>query len=335
MGHSSVRAPYGMCGGSLFECVAAIGLWAVLLNAVWAASVPLPTEGDLVGSYREVIAGADDTLLSMARGNGLGFEEIVNANPDVDPWTPGAGTVVRLPLRRILPDSPHEGIVINLPEHRLYYFPPAKAGEARVVLTYPVSVGKMDWSTPLGLTRVAAKIKDPAWYPPESVRKEHAANGDILPKVVKPGPDNPLGAFAMRLAIGGGSYMIHGTNNPDSVGMGDTHGCMRLYPENIEELFKLVPVDTPVRLVNQPLKAGLSDGKLYVEVHPPLLGTSGVVVAPDRMALAHLITNIARSRSVGPIAWEQAESAFDGAVGMPVRVSDGADEAGGRAAHSP
>jgi L,D-transpeptidase ErfK/SrfK len=259
----------------------------------------------------------------MARRHGLGFEEIVNANPNVDPWAPGEGTRVRLPLRRILPDAPREGIVVNLPEHRLYYFPPARAGEARVVITYAVSVGKMDWSTPLGLTRIAAKIKDPAWYPPESVRKEHAERGDLLPKVVKPGPDNPLGAFAMRLAIGGGSYMIHGTNNPDSVGMGDTHGCMRLYPENIEEMFKMVAVDTPVRLVNQPLKVGISDGRLYVEVHPPLVATSSTIVAPDRTVLARLLANVARTREVGPIVWANAETAFSETLGIPVSVSEG------------
>ena len=320
---------YGKTGRGLprwREALHKVGVFgaAFLLNAAAIAGViPLPPFGDLVGETVEVSATADDTLLLMARRHGLGFEEIVNANPNVDPWAPGEGTRVRLPLRRILPDAPREGIVVNLPEHRLYYFPPARAGEARVVITYAVSVGKMDWSTPLGLTRIAAKIKDPAWYPPESVRKEHAERGDLLPKVVKPGPDNPLGAFAMRLAIGGGSYMIHGTNNPDSVGMGDTHGCMRLYPENIEEMFKMVAVDTPVRLVNQPLKVGISDGRLYVEVHPPLVATSSTIVAPDRTVLARLLANVARTREVGPIVWANAETAFSETLGIPVSVSEG------------
>jgi L,D-transpeptidase ErfK/SrfK len=216
----------------------------------------LPADGDLVGEYAEVAAGRDDTLIDVARRRGLGYEEVVNANPGVDPWLPGEGTMVRLPLRRVLPDTTREGIVVNLPEHRLYYYPAAKAGEPRVVVTYPISVGKMDWSTPLGLTRVAAKVKDPAWYPPESVRTEHAKHGDILPKVVPAGPDNPLGAYMMRLAIPGGAYLIHGTNLPAGVGMQVTHGCMRLYPEDIEELFKMVAVETPVRIVNQPQKTG-------------------------------------------------------------------------------
>jgi L,D-transpeptidase ErfK/SrfK len=303
-----------------------IGLLCVVRLAS-AGVMPWPNDGDLTGEYREVLAEEEDTLIHIARRYGLGYEEITNANPTVDPWTPGAGTPIRLPLRRLLPDAPREGIVVNLPEHRLYYYPVAKAGERPVVVTYPVSVGKMDWSTPLGLTRIASKIKDPAWYPPESVRKEHAQNGDILPKMVKAGPDNPLGLFAMRLAIGGGSYMIHGTNNPDGVGMDVTHGCMRLYPENIEELFKMVAVNTPVRIVNQPFKVGLSGGRLYVEIHPPLESTSSAIVAPDRTDLARLVAGVARRQPVGPITWSNTERAFSDAVGMPVAVSEGPERA--------
>jgi L,D-transpeptidase ErfK/SrfK len=287
-----------------------------------AAVYPVPTEGDLVGTALDVVAAHDDTLIDLARRYGLGYEEVVNANPGVDPWLPGEGTVVRMPLQRVLPDTPHEGIVVNLPEHRLYYYPPAKPGEARVVVTYPVSVGKMDWSTPLGLTKIQAKIKDPSWTPPESVRREHAEHGDILPKVVPAGPDNPLGLFAMRLAIPGGSYMIHGTNRPAGVGMQVTHGCMRLYPEHIEELFKMVAVDTPVRLVNQPQKVGVSEGHLYVEVHPAMETTSSAVVRPDRMTLTRLVANTARAKpSTGPILWETVESAFGELRGMPVSVA--------------
>ncbi len=296
---------------------------ATLLAASLAlgASLPLPAEGDLVGDYAEIAATREDTLIDIARRSSLGYEEVVNANPGVDPWLPGEGTVVRLPLRRVLPDAPREGIVVNLPEHRLYYYPPAKPGEPRVVVTYPVSVGKMDWSTPLGLTKVASKIKDPPWYPPESVRAEHAAHGDMLPKMIPAGPDNPLGLFAMRLAIPGGSYLIHGTNKPAGVGMQVTHGCMRLYPEHIEELFKMVAVDTPVRLVNQPHKVGWSEGQLYVEVHPPLEATSSAVIEPDRSSLARLVANAVRLRPA-PVLWARAETAFEQAQGIPVAVTE-------------
>ena len=233
---------------------------------------------------------------------------------------PGEGTYVRLPLRRILPDTPREGIVVNLPEHRLYYYPVARAGEPRVVITYPVSVGKMDWHTPIGLTKVVAKIKDPPWYPPESVRAEHAQRGDPLPKVIPAGPDNPLGQFAMRLGIPGGAYLIHGTNKPAGVGMQVTHGCMRLYPEDIEALFKMVAVDTPVRIVNQPHKVGIADGRLYVEVHPPLVDADDSVVAPDRTELARRITAVARSRGLS-VQWTSAEGAFESHSGIVTAVS--------------
>jgi L,D-transpeptidase ErfK/SrfK len=300
--------------------------WAALVLAVVAAPLraatfPLPADGDLVGATGEATAQRDDTIIDLARRHGLGYEEMVNANAGIDPWLPGEGTVLRLPLRRVLPDAPREGIVVNLPEHRLYYYPPAKNGEPRVVVTFPLAIGKMDWSTPLGLTRVVAKVKDPAWYPPESVRREHALRGDILPKVVPAGPDNPLGQYMMRLGIPGGAYLIHGTNKPAGIGMQATHGCMRLYPENIEELYRMVSLDTPVRIVNQPHKAGWSGGRLYVEVHPPLEATDSTVVEPDRTALARLVTNAARVHATGPVIWSQAELAYERAEGVPVAVT--------------
>lgn len=288
-----------------------------------AAVYPLPAEGDLVGTLETVVAGREDTLIDIAHAHGLGYEELVNANPGVDPWVPGEGTVVVLALRRILPDAPREGIVVNLPEHRLYYYPPAKAGEARVVITYPVSVGKMDWHTPIGLTKVVQKIKDPPWYPPESVRNEHAAHGDPLPKVVPAGPDNPLGQFALRLGIPGGSYLIHGTNKWAGIGMQVTHGCMRLYPEDIEALFKIVGTDTPVRIVNQPQKVGWADGRLYVEVHPPLSDADDSIVAPDRTELARRVTAQARTRGLA-VQWTEAEAAYEAHSGIVAPVSGSA-----------
>jgi L,D-transpeptidase ErfK/SrfK len=285
-----------------------------------AATFPLG-EGDVIGEMGEVTAQRADTLIDMARRHGLGYEEIVRANPGVDPWLPGEGTVVRLPLRRVLPDAPREGIVVNLPEHRLYYFPPARPGEKRVVVTFPVAIGKMDWATPLGATRIVQKVKNPNWYPPESVRREHAKKGDILPAVVPAGPDNPLGSRMMRLAIPGGAYLIHGTNRPAGVGMQATHGCMRLYPEHVEELFEMVAVGTPVRIVNQPQKVGWDGDRLYVEVHRPLENTESAVVEPDRTALARLVAHAVRLRPAAPVAWAHAEDAFELAEGVPVAVT--------------
>ena len=227
-----------------------------------------PPDVDLIGEVQVVDARQEDTLLDIARRYGLGYEEIIQANPGVDRWLPGAGTPVVLPTRYILPDAPREGIVLNLPEMRLYYYPKPKAGEMPVVVTHPVSIGRMDWKTPLGTTRVIAKQEEPNWYPPESIKAEHAARGDILPDVVPGGPDNPLGMFAMRLGIPG--YLIHGTNRPFGIGMRVTHGCVRMYPEDIERLFSMVPINTRVHIVNQPIKAGWFAGTLFLESHVPL-----------------------------------------------------------------
>lgn len=284
-----------------------------------AESFPLPARGnDLIGEMRTTETAQHDTLLDLARTHGLGYEEIANANPGVDIWLPGAGTAIVLPKGRLLPQAPREGIVINLPEHRLYWFPPPVAGEQPLVWTFPVSIGKMDWHTPLGSTRVVSKIKDPTWTPPPSVREEHARHGDILPAVVPAGPDNPLGRFAMRLGIPGGAYLIHGTNRPAGVGMQVTHGCMRLYPEDIERLFGMVPVNTPVLIVNQPYKWGWHDGELLIEVHPPL--KEDAVEPPTLTDLTKLIVDATRSQPLA-IDWGSAERVWRAARGVPAAVS--------------
>jgi L,D-transpeptidase ErfK/SrfK len=308
----------------LIRVIAAVG---VLLAAGTAAaeSFPLPGDGgDLIGDPRSTLARHEDTLIDIAREHGLGYEEIVNANPGVDPWLPGAGVSVELPKRRLLPMAPREGIVINLPEHRLYYFPKSGRDETPVVWSYPVSIGKMDWNTPLGSTRIEQKIKAPTWTPPKSVREEHAKRGDILPAVVPAGPNNPLGLFAMRLGIPGGAYLIHGTNRPAGVGMQVTHGCMRLYPEDVEELFAMVAVNTPVRIVNQPFKLGWQDGQLWVEVHPAL--QEDTVEPPTLTDLTRLVVDATRE-SLTPVDWTRVQRAFAEARGMPVAVSlDGGEQ---------
>lgn len=228
----------------------------------------LPEDGDVIGQIQHVTATQEDTLLDIGRRYGLGYEEMRRANPTVNMWVPGEGTEVVLPTRFILPDAPRKGIVVNVAEMRLYYYPPRQAGEPAMVETYPISVGRQDWTTPLGETHIVTKVKDPAWYPPASIRKEHAENGQPLPSVVPAGPDNPLGQYAMRLNIPG--YLIHGTNRPLGIGMRATHGCVRMYPEDIESLFARVPVNTPVRLINEPLQVGWSGDTLYVQAFPQL-----------------------------------------------------------------
>ncbi len=218
--------------------------------------------GVAVGAEHTVVTQFDDTLLDIARRYNLGFWEIIHANPELDAWVPGSGQAVQLPLRFVLPKGARQGIVVNVPEFRLYHFFTDETGQAWVE-TYPISVGRMDWTTPLGKTTITAKVKDPAWYPPASIRAEHEAEGRPLPTVVPPGPDNPLGAHAMRLGLPG--YLIHGTNRPYGIGMQVTHGCIRMYPEDIAELFTAVPADTPVRIVNQQVKVGWQGDVLYME----------------------------------------------------------------------
>jgi L,D-transpeptidase ErfK/SrfK len=294
---------------------------AMSLTAPAGANVyPLPADGaGVVGADEAMTTSYQDTLPDLAHRYSLGYYEIIRANPAVDVWLPGAGKRIVLPGRRILPTGPRDGIVINLPEHRLYYYPkPHSSHEQRVVITYPISIGKMDWRTPLGETHVIAKIRNPAWYPPESIRKEHAANGDPLPKVVPAGPDNPLGAFALRLAAGNGEYMIHGTNNPTAVGMSVTHGCIRMYPEDVAALFPLIAVGTRVWLVNEPVKVAWVEGELLLEAHPPV-DDEGQTVEPDLDLLSKLL-NQALGDSTAAIHWDLARKTLQAADGIPTVV---------------
>ncbi|MEZ5499574.1 MAG: L,D-transpeptidase family protein [Steroidobacteraceae bacterium] len=300
--------------------------WGALVccNVSWATVYPLREDGaNIFGEVTETSTQYEDTLIDLARSYSLGYEELMRVNPGVDPWLPGDGTRILIPGKRLLPAGPRTGIVVNLPEHRLYYFPPVKRGEAPVVHTFPVSIGKMDWQTPIGTTRVVGKQRNPNWYPPESVRKEHAERGDPLPKVVKPGPDNPLGAYSLRLGIASGSYLIHGTNNPAAVGMAVTHGCIRMYPEDIERLFGMIRVGTPVTLINEPVKIAFVDGELWLEVHPPV-DAMGQSFEPDVDQFSERLTEILGD-SVTAIHWDLALDALRKAEGIPVVVGIEAD----------
>src|SRR5690606_25855134 len=183
--------------------------------------------------------------------------------------------------------------------------------------TYPVSIGRMDWRTPIGQTRVVAKHKNPSWYPPQSVRLEAKAKGREVPSVVPPGPDNPLGTRALRLGIP--AYLIHGTNNPWGIGMRVTHGCVRMYPEDIESLFERVPVNTPVRIVNEPVKAGWFAGSLYLEAHPVLEEHRDEQGQPLRLAVARI--SQALGSVVHRIDLDRVKDVLEGRKGLPIAIS--------------
>ncbi|MBT8422134.1 MAG: L,D-transpeptidase family protein [Gammaproteobacteria bacterium] len=311
----------------------------------------MPAAGsDVIGALTSIAARDDDTLVDIARRHGLGYEDIVIANPTVDVWLPGEGTEVVLPTRYVLPPGPRSGIILNLAEYRMYYFPQPKNGERPVVMTFPISIGRMDWETPLGRTRVTVKVRNPAWYPPASVRAEHREEGRPLPPIVPPGPDNPLGNFAMRLDLPG--YLIHGTNRPAGVGMRVTHGCIRMFPEDIEYLFDYVGIDTPVHIINEPLKIGWDGDELLLEVHrtltspPPddvtLEGVADVLSASNDAAVPQGETGIsadvparrsdtgltalttqfiaATKERQGTIDWSAAELQLTSPDGIPVSI---------------
>ena len=223
----------------------------------------LDSAQDVVGVVQVVAATQDDTLTDIARRFNVGYEEIVRANPKVDPWLPGEGREIVVPSQFILPDAPRTGLVINIAAMRIFYYPPVRRGERPVVLTHPIGIGKVGWRTPEGVTKIVRRQQDPTWRVPVSVRKEHHENGEDLDPVIGPGPDNPLGKYAFYLQWP--SYLIHGTNKPAGVGLRSSHGCIRLYPEDIAQFFAMVPLGTQVRVVNQPFVFGWRDGQLYMQ----------------------------------------------------------------------
>ncbi|UJF25095.1 L,D-transpeptidase family protein [Suttonella sp. R2A3] len=287
---------------------------ACLAFAAQAEEVPLPPNDiNVVGKVRVVEAKDEDTLPAIGREFGVGFEAMERANPGVDVWYPGEGRQVLIPSRYILPDAPREGIVLNLPEMRLYYYPPGK----NVVHVYAVGIGREDWQTPLGVQKITEKRANPTWTPPASIRAEHAAKGDPLPAVVPAGPNNPLGLFAMRLS--NPSYLLHGTNKPWGVGMRVSHGCIRLYPEAIEELFSMTNHGTNVNIINQPMKVGFYGGSVYLEYHEPL---EEYGISPEEaLAQARKIVAEKTQGSNYHVADDVIQAVVREKSGMPVEVA--------------
>ena len=275
-------------------------------------------EQTIVGAPQVVLARDADTFSELAREYGLGYDEIVAANPDVDPWLPEEGTPVLLPTQYVLPDAPRRGIVLNIAAKRLFYFPEPVDGEPLTVMTFPIGIGRVGWETPLGDAEVISKARDPHWWVPASVRKEHAELGDPLPAVVPPGPDNPLGRYVLKLDMPG--YLIHGTNQPYGVGMRVSHGCVRLYPENIEHLYPLVGLGVPVRIVNQPYLVGRLGDALYFEGHAPL--EDDTELPEDR--LAALLAELDVPDDERATLESRVASTASDALGVPVLLSNGA-----------
>ncbi len=231
----------------IFSFIFSLTCLSIPADQLQGLTFPLPSSGNQVGSIEILKSQKGDTLFSLAQSHDIGVQEIESANPKLELNTPlPLNTNVRLPMAYTLPSVPREGIVLNLAKMRIFYYSP----DGKQVSTFPVGIGKQGWSTPIGQTTVVAKEKDPAWHPPASLQREAASRGKYLPLVVPPGPHNPLGKYAMRLGFT--SILIHGTNRPTSIGLRSSHGCIRMYPKNIEELFNEVEVNTPVNIISEP-----------------------------------------------------------------------------------
>jgi L,D-transpeptidase ErfK/SrfK len=296
-----------------------VSLTALLLAGQSAAlELPLPPEGeDVVGEIQVIKAKYEDTFAALGETYDLGYLELVAANPGVDPWLPGEGTDIILPTRFILPSGPREGIVINLAEYRLYYYPEGQS----VVHTYPLGIGREGWGSPVGNTRISAMTSNPAWYPPQSIRDEHAADGDPLPRVVPPGPDNPLGPYKMTLAMPG--YLIHGSNKKFGIGMRVSHGCFRMLNHNVLELSRRVRVGTPVRIIDEPYKFGISQGMVYMEAHTPLQDEDQHMTLMDKHAVV-INTLLKRDEDAGMLQldWEMVREIIAGEDGLPIQIAE-------------
>lgn len=269
---------------------------------------------DLIGRVYYYYAKYEDTFVDIARKHNLGYTELIAANPGVDPWLPGKGKKLTLPMAHLLPAAERKGVVLNLSDLRLYYFVPDKDQ----VLTFAIGIGDEGWLTPKGTTKIVRKKANPAWHVPASIRKEDPD----LPAVVPPGPDNPLGTRAIYL--GWPSYLIHGTNTPRGVGRRVSHGCVRLYPEGIEQLFELVGPDTQVRIVDQPVKLGWVKGDLVLEVHPSQnqtdqLEEKGKFIPEPLPELEYRIMKAAGNQA-DRLDWEVIRRAEKERSGIPTRI---------------
>lgn len=306
------RQMLGLSKGRALSPLAA-GVSLALLASGWTLSADAaifkltdPNQ-EVVGRAFYVKSRKEDTLLDIGRQNNMGYDDMRQANQKVDIWVPKAGDDVLVPESFVLPDAPHQGIVLNLAEKRLYFYP----SNGREVATFAISVGRDGLNTPLGRFKVTSKVKDPTWTPTAAHHADRAKEGrEPLPAVVPAGPDNPLGQFALRTSAP--SILIHGTNKPWGLGMEVSRGCIRMYPEGVAQLFPMVSVNEPITIVDQPYKFGWRGNDLYLEVHRDPEGTAASLhdVVPARLA---------QSPDVN-FDWNAVKRAVEGNAGIPQRV---------------
>jgi L,D-transpeptidase ErfK/SrfK len=284
----------------------------IYAGALNAATYDITPDTQMVGEVYTAKAEFNDTFDELSRRYDMGYYELIDANPHVDPWEPREGTTIVIPSQFILPPGPRQGIVVNLAELRLYYYSP----DGKSVTTFPIGIGSEVWPTPVTTGTVLQKKENPSWYVPDSIMKEHTERGDYLPKVVGPGPENPLGLYALKLSIPG--YLIHGTNMKAGIGRRITHGCMRMFPSDIKELFGMVSVGTPVRIIHVPMKEAWVDNTLYVEMHPALPEYE----APNVDLVGELMNAMYHQGPTGnfQVDWSKIRAMAKSANGIPTPV---------------
>lgn len=288
-----------------------------VLNSARAVDYPLPPAGSrLIGQNQTyTIQEGDNKLQAIARRFNTAAQLILETNNTIAPVNPAPGTVITIPSQMLLPDTPLEGIVVNLAELRLYYFPPGE----NIVQVFPLGIGQLGLETPVTTTRVSQKIPNPTWTPTAGIRARSLAQGIKLPPVVPAGPNNPLGRFALRLGVGNGEYLIHGTSAPDSVGLRVSSGCMRMNAPDIKALFGQVRVGTRVQIINEPVKFAVEPGgKRYIEVHRPLAQVEGE--NPQTVPITHsadFATFVSESGSDKALI----DKALSRRAGIPIAVS--------------
>lgn len=253
-----------------WQAILAMGCGFLFVARTMASTYILPTDGStVIGEIKVVMPSKGNTLLDIGRHFDLGHDEIATANPNTDVWVPEQGKGVVVPTQFILPPKPWTGVVINISQRRMFYFPTPAKDEAAKVLTLPVGIAREGWSTPLGNTHIKSKRKDPYWFPPPSIRAEHRANGDgELPEYFPPGPNNPMGMLAVELGFP--MIYIHGTNKPWSVGLRASHGCLHLYPEDAAKFFDVIKPGVPVRVIDEPVVVGIKDRQLFMSTYEPV-----------------------------------------------------------------
>lgn len=302
----------------LRQCLIISALFCV--TNVFALTYEMTPGSDIVGQVQSYTSQKGESFADVARKFDLGIIELQEANPKIDGKKAlKAGTTFIIPTQFILPNgAPHQGIILNLAELRLYYFPP----NTNTVVTFPVGIGMQGWKTPTGQTTIVQKRANPEWIPPDSIRAEAAAKGRELPYVVPAGPNNPLGQYAMNL--GWTNYRMHGTNVPSSIGTRASHGCIRMFPEDIDSLFHQVDVGTPVSIVHEPFKVGVMDGQLYFEAHQPFpeeYYTKGE--SEDDMLNSELMDTTAEYPTANTnVNWSEVKKLIKDTYGYPIKITD-------------